>query len=66
MVEMVFALNVERKINNMNTQLKGTMLLVVDDNISDISEISSKEYNKEITNSISKRYPKLRQQSKAP
>lgn len=66
MVGMVLVLNVEKVSKIMNIQSKGTKLLIIDGYISEILEISSKEYNKEITNSISKRYPKLRQQSKAP
>lgn len=50
----------------MNTQSKGVKPLIIDEHISEISEISSKEYNKEITNAISNKYSKLRQQSKAP
>lgn len=49
----------------MNNQ-KENMLLMIDDDISDVKEISVTEYNQTVINSIQFKYPHLRQSSKAP
>lgn len=46
---------------------KENKLLILDGvDIGSIKQISTKEYNKEVVNSIQFRYPNLRQESKAP
>lgn len=45
---------------------EGESLLTIDEDITDIKVISTNEYNVRSINSISDRYPHLRQQSKAP
>ena len=65
MVQMVSAQNVVRYLKKMEN-FKGEMPLTFDEDILEIEQISSKEYNVNTINSIKHLYPNLRQRSKAP